>query len=648
MAILPESVRNAISKMIQDEMELPEQWQEGLRLARLGIAIFPVKNKFAFLERGVYNNSSDEGQIFKWASQFRNYNYAIPCGEVNDIVVLDVDQKNGGMEAIEKYEIPDCPTVLTAGGGRHFFFRRPVLPPGKKFKRNLGNNKGIEIQDNGRYVVGSGSFLIDEKYYPEGGRHVWEASSEFGDVHLPEWPFPLGICTDDIVEKPDVDDDEVLAAIIDKGLYRKHAGTAGKHLIHCPWQSEHTSDGGQGETAYWQPYYGGYAAGGFHCFHDHCSNRKIKDLKDYLGIQDADLTKLMENYMREESDDASDSESKEEYKFPFKSVYDICNTPHEYKWLVKDMIEEDTMVQIFGPPESGKSLIAIDIGLSIASGIPWFGRDTSAGPVIYICGEGFNGLGRRFKAWELVRGEDFHENTPFHASEIAANMTDDASVSQVAKSVMAIKKKHGANPKLIIIDTVARNFGGEDENSTQAMSKFIRHVDLLRSGFGATVMVVHHSGKMFKDQARGSSALRGAMDVEYMAEQEDGAVTFVSTKTKDIMAPKPMEFKVESIKIPHPDMEVTGPWLRITSEKPSLTADLAMEVLAHMQINRMSNGDGEWVYVDEWYRECLNMYEGTEVNLRKIKSRKLKSQEVSQDEKLIKINALCEDQENGL
>lgn len=39
-------------------------------------------------------------------------------------------------------------------------------------------------------------------------------------------------------------------------------------------------------------------------------------------------------------------------------------------WLIDDFVEHDALVEVFGAPESGKSLLAIDWGLCIAAGIP--------------------------------------------------------------------------------------------------------------------------------------------------------------------------------------------------------------------------------------------------------------------------------------
>ena len=62
-------------------------------------------------------------------------------------------------------------------------------------------------------------------------------------------------------------------------------------------------------------------------------------------------------------------------------------------------------------------------------------------------------------------------------------------VEQVIESMVMAADAH---PVLIVIDTLARNFGG-DENSSADMGAFVRNVDQLRAKWGATTLVVHHT-----------------------------------------------------------------------------------------------------------------------------------------------------------
>lgn len=80
---------------------------------------------------------------------------------------------------------------------------------------------------------------------------------------------------------PCPDENAVIAAIKDKGLYKKALGD-GKHDMTCPWVHEHTDKIDSG-TAYFEPN-DNYPIGGFKCLHGHCENRHIRELLEFLDI----------------------------------------------------------------------------------------------------------------------------------------------------------------------------------------------------------------------------------------------------------------------------------------------------------------------------------------------------------------------------
>jgi len=67
---------------------------------------------------------------------------------------------------------------------------------------------------------------------------------------------------------------------------------------------------------------------------------------------------------------------------------------------------------------------------------------------------------------------------------------------------------------LVIVDTLARSFGGGDENAGNDMGAFVANIAALRAHFGGHVMIVHHEGKDASRGARGHSSLRAAVDTE--------------------------------------------------------------------------------------------------------------------------------------
>ena len=90
-------------------------------------------------------------------------------------------------------------------------------------------------------------------------------------------------------------------------------------------------------------------------------------------------------------------------------------------------------------------------------------------------------------------------------------------------------------PSIIVIDTLNRNLGG-NESSEEDMGKFIKAADALKTRFGCTGVVVHHTG-WNTDRERGHSSLRGAADtmisVSRMGERLVDGVQVECIKQKD-------------------------------------------------------------------------------------------------------------------
>ncbi len=228
-------------------------------------------------------------------------------------------------------------------------------------------------------------------------------------------------------------------------------------------------------------------------------------------------------------------------------------------WLVKGYVEANTLAQVFGESGCGKSFVILDMACCVATGVDWIGHKVQKGAVFYICGEGHAGISRRLRAWEI--GNDLSlENGLLFKSLGAAQLCEALTINkngaaQVAAAIKKMVEVSGVWPRLIIIDTLSRNYGG-DENSTEEMAAFIQHLDeYLRKPWDCTVMIAHHSGAQDKDRSRGSTALRGAIDSEYKVsrDQVSGVITVEPKKMKDADLPTPVMLKLNRVVLSQAD-----------------------------------------------------------------------------------------------
>ena len=217
--------------------------------------------------------------------------------------------------------------------------------------------------------------------------------------------------------------------------------------------------------------------------------------------------------------------------------------PH---WLLRGMLERDTLALIFGDPGCGKSFLAIDWACRIATGTPWRGHPVKSGPVVYVAGEGRQGFGRRIQAWSEHHGISLAGVPLYQVPSVAIPDPTDlvALFTAIDTGVAAVGR-----PALIVLDTLARCFGGGDENSTQDMSKFVAACDLIRQRYDCTILVVHHAGHGDKSRARGAIALKAALDAEYRLENENGLL-LTATKMKDAETPPPVALRLVTVELP--------------------------------------------------------------------------------------------------
>jgi len=216
-------------------------------------------------------------------------------------------------------------------------------------------------------------------------------------------------------------------------------------------------------------------------------------------------------------------------------------------WLIRGLLERDSFAQIYGESGAGKTFVGLDLACRLATGTPWREHTVEPAPVFYLAGEGRQGIGRRLTAWATHHGVAPGDAPLFIGPAVAVTDPDQLvfAMAQIAAEA------NGDTPGLIVLDTLARCFGGGDENSTQDMSQFVSACDTLRQRWGCCVLVVHHTGLTDRTRSRGNSALRAALDAEYRISQpEPGSLRLTATKMKDAEIPPPLALEMVTVALP--------------------------------------------------------------------------------------------------
>jgi hypothetical protein len=198
--------------------------------------------------------------------------------------------------------------------------------------------------------------------------------------------------------------------------------------------------------------------------------------------------------------------------FKIEQLDDIDDEPVE--WLIEGVIPKKAFVALYAPPASFKSFIALDIAECIATGRSFLTKEVRhQGAVLYIAGEGHGGIGARIKAMKK------HHNTPAGAPvfflrkqiNLRSSATD---IQDLIQAVDEIQATYGIEFELVVIDTLARAFGGGNENASEDMGAFITAAGAIQGRYNCALLVVHHAGKDATKGLRGHSSLLGAVDTE--------------------------------------------------------------------------------------------------------------------------------------
>jgi hypothetical protein len=188
------------------------------------------------------------------------------------------------------------------------------------------------------------------------------------------------------------------------------------------------------------------------------------------------------------------------------------------EWLLEPFLPENGLTVLFGPPQAGKSLISLGWAVQLSHQTSFIGHDYSNGTpynVLYMFSEGQTGIVPRLKALqanvfnERQRQRGLSNRLGVLTVPIPLYIDSQHGLNAEQRALLDLVMENGV--KLLVVDTLARNFRG-DENKQQDMNSFINYLGLLQEQ-GCAVLVNHHVPKGTDDEPRGSTALLGAADV---------------------------------------------------------------------------------------------------------------------------------------
>lgn len=195
--------------------------------------------------------------------------------------------------------------------------------------------------------------------------------------------------------------------------------------------------------------------------------------------------------------------------------WDEIDAPgQQHEWLIKNLITRGELAMLAGPSQSGKSFLAIDLAMSIARGLPWFGRKVMQGGVVYQAGESAKGVRRRrLPAYRQHYGLRSAKNVPFVMLSNPVNLyASDDQTNDLIAEILHWKQQFAPIPlELTVIDTYAAATPGADENSAKDMTVVLARCQRISTATGSAVLLVHHMNAA-GEKPRGHTSIFANLD----------------------------------------------------------------------------------------------------------------------------------------
>ena len=207
--------------------------------ARKGLHVFPVtKDKVPFKGTHGYKDASVDPEVIKamWAAakaKDEHVNVAIATGKISNLIVVDVDPRNGGTESWKEIVGDNyffTHTVTSGSGGRHFYFKYDAT---RKFPNQIA--EGVDVLSDKKQVVAPPSEncvgRYDFKY-----RNNPNLFPRFQFADLPPWLDAYLVKPKAKVDLPNIDVNmEVLTGAIDFTSIK-----GAEHWARCPFHQENS------------------------------------------------------------------------------------------------------------------------------------------------------------------------------------------------------------------------------------------------------------------------------------------------------------------------------------------------------------------------------------------------------------------------
>lgn len=217
-------------------------------------------------------------------------------------------------------------------------------------------------------------------------------------------------------------------------------------------------------------------------------------------------------------DTVSESATLPASALPLDKIHDACDLltakPPVATWLVDSLMPAGYVLMLYSPEGVGKTVLAYNLALSVATNTPFLGRPTSSGTVLYLDEENpdiyLHDLLSKMCRSRGIRPDDLRGRLLFGRFALLGKRAEDWS-ALVERTVEVIR------PSLIVLDTFSSilPFIENVENDNALMRGMFRYIRAMKARSPeTTILVLHHPAKG-QTRPRGAGAIGQDVDGYY-------------------------------------------------------------------------------------------------------------------------------------
>lgn len=234
------------------------------------------------------------------------------------------------------------------------------------------------------------------------------------------------------------------------------------------------------------------------------------------------------------------------FSFVAESVSELLLKPEPaIEWLIDSIWVDKSRGLIAGNPGVGKTWLALEMLISVASGLPCLGKYPVRKSPVLLLEEESSILNLSRRAHVMARGRGLKDSDLSNFYHITRQFIK---IPTHERELIAFMKLRGI--KLVVFDSL-RRFHGVDENSSEKMQPILDSFARINIETSASVVLIHHlskqqdkSSKNVFERLRGTSDLWAWRDcILGMEGEADSTDSVCSFQFRDAESPVPIQIK---------------------------------------------------------------------------------------------------------